>query len=502
MIPDLLLAEFNQFLAAHTGLYFASKEQKKQLLKGMEKAAGEFGFKDPAKCIQWLMAAHLSKEQIEILASHLTVGETYFFREQKSFEILETKILPELIRSRDTGETNGRRLRIWSAACSSGEEAYSIAVLLDKMKEQLKDFNILILATDINRKALSRAGQGIYNEWSFRAAPGWIKDRYFSRERQDQYKIRPQIRDMVAFDYLNLVEDACPSLLNNTNGMNIIFCRNVLMYFSRETAQKVVKNLSRCLVIGGWLIVSPTDAFHISDPGLLRVDIPGAPVYQKVPVPAASKSITVPAAAVEPFQPLPPVPTPQHRRIEQPISGKEEIKKPVKSGYEKAFQLYRQGFYMEAIRLLKSLLRNPASAPLINGNYSEDNLYELLARCHANLGKLEKAEKWCRNAIETAKLKPQYRFLLASIQLEQGKTGEAVVSLKQSLYLNQDYIPAYFTLGHIALQKQNYADANRYFDNTLSLLAGIDANEPVMEMEEGLTAGRMKEIIKIMKEKE
>jgi chemotaxis protein methyltransferase CheR len=119
MISDLLPAEFNQFLAAHTGLYFGSKEKRKQLLKGIEKAAGEFGFNDPAKCIQWLMPNHLSREQIEILGSHLTVTETYFFREQKSFEVPETKIPPELIRSRHTGAASGRRLRIWSAArCS------------------------------------------------------------------------------------------------------------------------------------------------------------------------------------------------------------------------------------------------------------------------------------------------------------------------------------------------------------------------------------------------
>lgn len=173
MISNLLLAEFNQFLAAHTGLYFG-KEKDKQLLKGTAEAAKEFGFKDPAKCIQWLMSTHLSKEQIEILGSYLTVGETYFFREQKSFEVLETKILPELIRSRNTGDANGRRLRIWSAACSSGEEAYSIAVVLDKKKEELKDFNTLILATDINRKALKKARQGIYSEWSFRGIPKWM----------------------------------------------------------------------------------------------------------------------------------------------------------------------------------------------------------------------------------------------------------------------------------------------------------------------------------------
>lgn len=498
-VSSLLLSDFNQFLSRQMGLHF-EKEKQEQLLKSVEAAAAEFGCKTPGKCIQWLMSSNLSREQIEILAGHLTVGETYFFREKNSYDILESRILPEVIHSRrKTGE---KRLRIWSAACSSGEEAYSIAMVMDRKKEELSDFNTLILATDINRKALKKARQGIYSEWSFRGMPQWTKNHYFTREENKQYKIRPHLKEMVVFDYLNLVEDACPSLLHNTNGMDIVFCRNVLMYFSPKSAQKVMDNLSRCLVTGGWLILSPTDAFNVSTPILERINITDAPIYRKVPEGTTAIAVTEPRIPViKPFKP-PEKPayrrTPQYtspptlKPIQKPPPAAEKTREPNDS-YEKAFEYYKQGFYAKAIEISESLLSTPTPAKKI---------YELLTRSHANQGKLEEAEKWCQKIIEVAKLDPQYRYLLATIQLERGKTEDAVVSLKQGLYINRDYIPAHFMLGHIALQRRNNTEANRHFDNTLSLLADLEDNAPVLEIEDGLTVGRMREIITAIKEKE
>jgi chemotaxis protein methyltransferase CheR len=126
----------------------------------------------------------------------------------------------------------------------------------------------------------------------------------------------------------------------------------------------------------------------------------------------------------------------------------------------------------------------------------------LLTRSYANRGELPEAEKWCRKAIEAAKLNPHYRYLLAGIQVEQGKTADAAASLKKSLYINPDFIPAHFMLGHIAVREQNHTEAQRCFDNTLSLLAGLEDHEPAADMEDGLTVGRIREIITVLKEKE
>lgn len=513
MISDLLLSDFNRFLSGYTGLYF-TKEKLPQLEAGLAAAAGEFGFNDPVKCIQWLMSAHLSREQVEILAGYLTVGETYFFREPKSFAALETHILPELINTRRDGE---KRLRLWSAACSSGEEAYSIAIIIDKKKEELKDFNILILATDINCNALQKARQGIYGEWSFRDTPQWIKDRYFTREAQNRYKIQPQLKEMVTFDYLNLAVDDCPSLLNNTNGMDIIFCRNVLMYFEPAAAKKVLARLSRCLAPEGCLVVSPTDAFNVTDPALLAMNnIPDAPVYRKAPMDgklaavtaAASDAASVATAFAESGFSLPQALPPASQFAFAVEAAKEKIQGAAKSPYREALEFYKQGFYMKAAEILESLFitfpepRAEEEEAAAGADYWEDRVYELLARAYANQGKLPAAMKWCQKAIDTAKFNPQYRCLLASIQLELGQSEEAAASLKQSLYLDPDFIPAHFTLGHIARQKKDYASANRCFHNCLSLLKKRDPAAPIMEMEEWLTAERLGEIIKTIMEKD
>ena len=180
--------------------------------------------------MDWLLSSEPpSRNQIEILASYLTIGETYFFREKQTFEILEERILADLIKTR---RQNERRLRIWSAGCCTGEEPYSIAMLLSKMLPDLKDWNISILATDINPRFLHKASEGVYSKWSFRDCPQGVKERYFRKAKEDRLEILPDIKKMVTFSYLNLVEDSYPSLSNCTNAMDVIFCRNVLMYFA------------------------------------------------------------------------------------------------------------------------------------------------------------------------------------------------------------------------------------------------------------------------------
>jgi chemotaxis protein methyltransferase CheR len=200
-ISDEQLSRFSDFIGATMGLHFPPQRWL-DLQRGVAVAAREFGFEDVPTCMQWLMSAPLRKEQIEVLAGNLTVGETYFFREEKSFEILADGILPALIRSQEGGE---RRLRIWSAACCTGEEPYSLAILLHQMIPDLEDWNLTILATDLNPRFLSRAKAGLYGQWSFRNTPRWVKDRYFQKTADGRFEILPEIKRMVSFACLNLV---------------------------------------------------------------------------------------------------------------------------------------------------------------------------------------------------------------------------------------------------------------------------------------------------------
>ena len=277
VLSDRSLAQLSGFIAARMGLYFPP-ERWSDLERNITLAALEFKFTDPEAFIRWLPNAAVSGAQMEIIASHLTVNETYFWRETGVFAALTEKILPELIRLRQSGE---KRLRIWSAGCSSGEEPYSIAIALQRTISDIKNWNITILATDLNPKILRKAAAGIYGQWSFRNAPSWLKENYFSRGTGETYEINTGIKKMAAFACLNLAEDVFPSPFNNTNAMDIIFCRNVLMYFVPERCRQTADSFHKSLVEGGYLIVSSSELSQTLFRRFCTVNFPGAVVYRK-----------------------------------------------------------------------------------------------------------------------------------------------------------------------------------------------------------------------------
>ncbi len=492
-IPTPLLAQLNDYLARYIGLSF--KEARwSELERGIRKATPDFEFQEPEACIRWLLASPLNKTQVEILSRHLTVGETYFFRDASSFEVLDKAILPSLIAAAETGKS--RSLRIWSAACSTGEEAYSIAMILDRKKNQLKDWDITILATDINGKALEQAQSGLYSEWSFRETPAWVKDTYFTKTTHKHYQLDPQIIKMVRFEYLNLAEDTYPSLLNYTNAMDILFCRNVLMYFSAEKAKAVVERFYLSLVMGGWFLVAPTDGFHLFDIQCFHKEPQYDSIFTKCekvaehpplktewpllanypPVDPVAVSPDLPIIPILPILPIIPI---------LPILPMDI--------YPGVLLLYRQGNYRE---ILSSHVKDGAP---IEGDPAfathNDKMCALVARCYANLGHLDEALLWCEKAILANKLATTGYYLKATILQEMGREEEAVRELKRCLYLDQDSILALFTLGHITLRQQNPAESNRHFSQALTLLQTM-ADEAVVSQEEGLTAGRMRDIIK------
>ncbi len=271
------MVQLSTFTAEQLGLHFPPQRWR-DLEKGLKAAAPELGFADEAVLAEYLLSTPITKDLLEVWASHITIGETYFFREKGIFEALEWQILPQLIGSR---RLEGRRLRIWSAGCASGEEAYSIAILLHKILPDLLDWRIMVLATDVSQRALQKAEEGVYTQWSFRGTPAWLVEKYFNRVKGDRWEIMPWIKEMVTFSYLNLAADPFPSLINNTSALDIIFCRNVLMYFTPAVVNRVVEGLSAALVEGGWLIVSPAEYSLLQDSCLSACPYPGAIPFQK-----------------------------------------------------------------------------------------------------------------------------------------------------------------------------------------------------------------------------
>lgn len=490
-LSDTLLTQLSVFVSERMGLHF-TPERRRYLEQGIISAAGDFGFDSAEVCAQWLISTALNKSQIETLAGYLTVGETYFFREGKDFEIFEKHLFPELISSR---QERNRYLRIWCAGCATGEEPYSIAILLHKMLHNLEDWHITILATDINPHFLKKAAEGLYTEWSFRNTPEWVRKGYF-KKTGNTFEILPHIKKMVSFSYLNLIDDAYPALLNNTNAMDIIFCRNVLMYFSPERIRKVAGNFYKTLVSSGWLIVSPVEMSRDLFPQYVSENIGGIFFYRKEARGTGIEPYFVPydktiiplgtalrpaASSLQPYISLPAISEPAPPPQIPPI--------PESSLYEEASALYEQGCYEAAIERLSALAAEDSTAQPM----------ALMAKAYANQGKLAEALVWCKKAIAADKLSPHYYYLRATVLQELGQIEEAVKSLKQAIYLEPDFVLVYFALGNLSRQQGKYKEADRYFENAVSLLNGRP-DEEILQDSEGITAGRLREIIETMKQ--
>ncbi|MFP2934804.1 CheR family methyltransferase, partial [Pyxidicoccus sp. 3LG] len=188
---------------------------------------------------------------LDDLLIELTVGETYFFRTPEHFEHLRRVVLPEL-RERHGPEYVAR---LWSAACSSGEEPYSLAALL--MAEGWGE-HMAVYATDVSRGALGRARQAWYGEWSLRG-PWADRIRPHLRAEGRKYQLSPEVQRRVRFSYLNLALDTWPSPDSGIWKLDVIFCRNVLIYFNAATVEAVARRLHDALADGGYLFTGPSD---------------------------------------------------------------------------------------------------------------------------------------------------------------------------------------------------------------------------------------------------
>jgi chemotaxis protein methyltransferase CheR len=452
-VPEALWPQVSEFIATHTGLHFP-QERRNDLQRGLADAAAELGFKDIGTCARWLICAKPTGPQLDTLASHLTIGETYFFRERKAFEALAERILPALIRARRGAE---QRLRLWSAACSTGEEAYSLAILVQQVLPDWQNWRVSILGTDINSRFLKKAVTGVYGDWSFRdCAPGF-RERYFTQTAERRYSVLPEVRSCVRFAQMNLAQDGFPSLATDTNAMDIVFCRNMLIYFAPSQAAALVENLRRALVEDGWLAVSPSECSQTLFSRFQAVNFPGAVLYQKKhQIEAAARSVPAPVST-------PPGPA----------------------------QLYHLGEYAQAADSLIAAIEPAEAAEAARRRMPQPQDFALLTRSLANEGRLDDALAWSERWIAADKLDPVAHYLNAMIMQELGKRELARRSLQRAIYLQPDFALAHFSLGNLA---DCGTGMNRHFENALGLLSGRPADEVVPESD-GLTAGRLREII-------
>lgn len=482
-ISPLVFAQLSERISQVLGLYFPP-ERWRDLERGLIAVARKMGSADLHACIQRLISVPLGTEEIGLLAASLTIGETYFFRDARLFNILRERILPDLRTARC--HQHEPSLRLWSAGCSTGEEPYSLAILLHEVFENQPPWKIALHATDINPESIEKAKAGIYGPWSFRDTPSWVKERHFTQMSDRQFLLDQAVRSRVTFSPLNLVSDEYPSPLNDFCEMDLIFCRNVLMYFHPDLIPAILHRLYLMLAPGGWLIVSPSETALLADSEFAVENIAGAFLFRKAtgsPVkrtsglspmvqPSPDYHREIPPAIVPPVpQPMPQAP------VRQAI--------PEATPIQKAAELYHQAQYASVISCL-SALTDPSSDELL-----------LLAKAGANLGRLDEAADWCERATGKNKLHAQAYYLLATIRQEQGKIDEALSALHRVIYLAPDFPLAHFTLGSLLRQVGKRQEAAKYLRTALRLLEKHQPEE-TLDTWDGMSVGRLNDIIQTM----
>ena len=230
----------------------------------------------PLQYLDYLTTRPNRDAELRLLLNEITIGETYMFRHPAHLEALHSVILPQIMQARSAIGT--KRIRLWSAGCSTGEEPYTLAIfLLEEKEKQLAGWDFDILATDLNSNSLEAARAGIYGEYALRNTAGTLRRKYFL-EAGTKFRVNDLVKSHVRFDRVNL-SDA--SRMVFFKGIDVIFCCNVLIYFDVASKRRVVQHFYTNLVPGGYFFLGHAESlFHVDDSFRL-VHLPGTTVYWK-----------------------------------------------------------------------------------------------------------------------------------------------------------------------------------------------------------------------------
>lgn len=385
---------------------------------------------DAPAYVAWLAEPEHLRQEREALSNLLTSRETYFLRDHGVIEVLREHILTEAMAQK----ASERSLRIWSAGCSTGEEAYTLSILVEEGLVDLNHWHVEILGSDIDQVALAQARQGVYRKWSFRGCPQAFIERYFV-QHGDELKLMAHVKQRVRFEQLDIVGDIYPTGNKGMASADIILCRNVFIYLDHAAIDTALKKLTACLNEGGFLLCAPGELHAHSHPQLKARIYPQALVYQKV------------AAQLQPV-----LRTPPSTWAASPPSGPLTWPPSV----WRATQATRQ------------------AAPLLTQDANLAQAWTL-----ANRGDLVAAFSLCDSLVRQQPLSPHVRYLYAVLQFADGQTDQAREALRQVLYLDPQFAVAYAMLNDVCRTNNDTVAALKVCQQGLKAVASLADDQPV-----------------------
>ncbi|HLF27129.1 MAG TPA: CheR family methyltransferase [Anaerolineae bacterium] len=392
---------------------------------------------------------HLRREETEWmrLAEEVTVHETSFFRHAGQFRILSDVILPERVRRRAAE----RKLRVWSAACATGEEPYSLAIAIDRLGLPA-DWQIEILATDLSTRALETAEEGVYDRRRLRAlTPDRL--RYYFEPQGERFRLREKIRSRVTFTQFNLTQ--LEPLPQHLRGMDIVFCENVLIYFLPEAARRTVDHLRTALSEGGYLFLGYAETLYGMAEGFSVMSFGDAYVYRRETGPAAAPP-PAPLRASASDSTLARLPSAQRRAAPTPRARK--AAQPAPSFLSRLEALIDTGNLAGAMRLAEEWLALEPDS--VAARYT-------LARLYAAHDQDLEATQLLRQSLMHDSLHAPSYVLLGMLCYRQGELEEALAQFQHALYLEPHTPLAYFFLGNIYQQREQIPHAILAYRNAV-----------------------------------
>lgn len=459
---------FHDFLIRHCGLHF-ERRNIKVLERGLESRMTALRINLFSDYYQYLEKNMERRQELQKLLQFLTVGETFFFRYHAHFEALEKSVLPAL-----TNLPLKKSLRVWSAGCSTGEEPYSIAMAIMESFPDWKKRNISIYATDINSRSLRSAKEGVYNSWKIRVTPKHYLEKYFNRIGES-YIVSDEVKSLVDFSYFNL--QSPPSL--SVEPFDIIFCRNVMIYFTTVTTKKVVEKFTDALSPGGYLFLGHSETLanvssrferHIHEGGFYYTKKPELPGQPEKPSVALQNSTPQRRARV-----------PEAVGLSRRAAPLPAVKQPDSINPETLFinglQLLHQENYPAAAEVFRNLLQikpQHTGAILAGG------------QIHLAHGRSDEALSCFDKALLLNDLLPEGYFLRGLLFEMGDRVDEAIEEYRKAVLLKIDFIMPHYQLGKLCFRTGDVNASGREFRNSLKLLEKA-AREAIIPFSGGLS---------------
>ncbi|MGK7900433.1 MAG: CheR family methyltransferase [Hormoscilla sp.] len=499
-----LLQQFTQLIANYTGWRFRAQDQP-SVSEKIAFRCQALKLSGPEAYYQLLSSnSNDSQREWQQLALLLTIGETYFFRDRGVFDLLRDRLLPELI-SRNSAT---RSLAIYSAGCSTGEEAYSLAIMLAELLPDLPKWRLFILGTDINQVAIAKAQRGIYGPWSFRAVPPEIQQRYFRQVDKHTWQLDDRIRRLVTFRYENLLSHP----QDNLYSLDLILCRNVFVYFTPDAIATVLNKFCNLLKPDGYLIPGHNELYGHNLGNLVTRVFPESVVYQRPitsqfhyphPRPHSqewdyknkAKSLRFFGQA----QPSAQLSNRRHglRTPSKPTTDVLHKTSDSSSGLRSTDATLDDSTYAAMLQAASNLFRNKhypealqTALELLELHPEHFATYHLIARVYANLGDLTQALKYCQLALSVNPLSTKIYSLLAHIAEEQGNIEDAKMFWKRIIYLNQTAVSAYIELGSLYAKEGDRTRSTKMWTVALDLLKKLP-ERAIVEEHCTMTAGEL-----------